>query len=79
MKKYLITHLFVNLADKLLNTTSKGENKIIIDDTKNNRGKIFEQDDFNQFVIKQGYTRSDLNDAVKMLLNFNKIIQLDLT
>ena len=41
--------------------------------------KIFEQDDFNQFVIKEGHKCGDLNDAVKMLLNFNEIIQLDLT
>ena len=40
---------------------------------------MFEQDDFNQFVIKQGYKHGDLNDAVKMLLNFNEIIRLDLT
>ena len=72
-------YTFVKLADKLLNTTSKEENKIIIDDIKNNRDKIFEQDDFNQFVIKQGYKRGDLNDAVKMLLKFNETIQLDLT
>ena len=77
--KKIFDHTFVKLADKLLNTTSKEENKIIIDDIKNNRDKIFEQDDFNQFVIKQGYKRGDLNDAVKMLLNFNEIIQLDLT
>ena len=76
--KKIFDHTFVKLADKLLNTTSKEENKIIIDDIKNNRDKIFEQDDFNQFVIKQGYKRGDLNDAVKMLLNFNEIIQLDL-
>ena len=75
----IFDHTFVKLADKLLNTTSKEENKIIIDDIKNNRDKIFEQDDFNQFVIKQGYKRGDLNDAVKTLLNFTEIIQLDLT
>ena len=72
-------YTFVKLADKLLNTTSKEENKIIIDDIKNNRDKIFEQDDFNNVVIKQGYKRCDLNDAVKMFLNFNEIVQLDLT
>ena len=75
----IFDHTFVKLADKLLNTTSKEENKIIIDDIKNNRDKIFEQDDFNQFVIKQGYKRGDLNDAVKMLLKINETIQLDLT
>ena len=77
--KEVFGHTFVALADKLLNTTSKEENKIIIDDIKNNRDKIFEQDDFNNFVIKQGYKRGDLNDAVKMLLEFNETIQLDLT
>ena len=77
--KEIFGYTFVKLADKLLNATSKEENKIIIDDIKNNRDKIFEQDDFNNFVIKQGYKRGDLNDAVKMLLNFNEIIQLDLT
>ena len=82
MKNYLkkiFDHTFVASADKLLNTTNKEENKIIIDGIKNNKNKIFEQDDFNHFVIKQGYKRGDLNDTVKMLLNFNKIIQLDLT
>ena len=74
MKNYLkkiFDHTFVALADKLFNTTNKEENKIIIDGIKNNKNKIFEQDDFNQFVIKQGYKWSDLNDSVKMLLNFN--------
>ena len=82
MKYYLkkiFDHTFVKLADKLLNTTSKEENKIIIDDIKNNRDKMFEQDDFNNFVFKQGYKCGDLNDAVKMLLKFNETIQLDLT
>ena len=69
--KKIFAHTIVKLSDKLLNTTSKEENKIIIDDIKNNRDKIFEQDDFNQFVIKQGYKRGDLNNTVKMLLNFN--------
>ena len=77
--KKIFDHTFVKLADKLLNTTSKEENKIIIDDSKNNRDKIYKQDDFNNFVIKPGYKRGDLNDAVKMHLEFNKAIQLDLT
>ena len=82
MKYYLkkiFDHTFVKLADKLLNTTNKEKHEIIIDDIKNNRDKIFEQDGFNQFVIKQGYKRGDLNDSVKVLLKFNETIQLDLT
>ena len=50
MKNYLkkiFDHTFVALADKLFNTTNKEENNIIIDGIKNNKNKIFEQDDFN--------------------------------
>ena len=77
--KKIFDHPFLKLADKLLNATSKEENKIIINDIKNNRDKIFEPADFNNYVIKQGYKCGDLNDAVKMLLEFNEATQLDLT
>ena len=53
------------LADKLINTTSKEENQIIINDIKTNKDKIFEQDDFNNFVIHPGYKRGDLLDVFK--------------
>ena len=33
---------FATLVDKLINTTSKEENQIIIDDIENNRDKIYE-------------------------------------
>ena len=72
--KIIFGHTFVKLANKLLNTTSKDENKIMIDNIEKNRDKTFEQDVFNNFILKSGYKRGDLNDAVKMLLNFNEII-----
>ena len=67
------------LADKLINTTSKEENQIIINDIKTNKDKIFEQDYFNNFVIHPGYRRGDLLDAVKIILKYNEVIQSDLT
>ena len=75
--KKIFGHTFVALADKLLNTTSKEENKRIIDNIKNNRDKICEQDDFNNFVTQPGHKRGDLNNAVKMLLNVNELLSLD--
>ena len=66
------------LADKLINTTSKEENQIIINDIKTNKDNIFEQDDFNNFVIHPGYKRGDLLDAVKIILEYNEVIQSDL-
>ena len=67
------------LADKLINTTSKEENQIIINDIKTNKDKIFEQDYFDNFVIHPGYRRGDLLDAVKIILKYNEVIQSDLT
>ena len=70
-------HTFAALADKLINTTKKEESKIIIGDIKKNRDKIYEQDDFSNFVIQPGYKRGDLLDAVKIIINFNEVLSLD--
>ena len=43
---------------------------------KKNKDKIYEQDDFNNFVIQPGYKRGDLLDAVK-IIDYNETIQLD--
>ena len=71
-------HKYVALADKL-NTISKEENQIFINDNKKNKDKIYEQDDSSNYIIQPIYKRSDLNSAIDVILNFNEIIQLDLT
>ena len=70
-------HTFVTLADKLINTINKEENQIIVSDIKKNKDKLYEQDDFHKFVIHPNYKRIDLIDAAKLILEFNKTIQLD--
>ena len=69
----------VKLADKLINTTSKEENQMLVNDIKINRDKSFEQDEFNKFVIKQADKRGDLLDTVRVILKFNEVLSLDLT
>ena len=69
---------YVALADKL-NTISKEENQIFINDNKKNKDKIYEQDDSSNYIIQPIYKHSDLNSAIDVILNFNEIIQLDLT
>ena len=71
-------HTYVALADKLLNTTSKEENQIFINDIKKNRDKIYKQDDSSNYIIQPSHKRSDLTGAINVMLNFNEIIQLDL-
>ena len=69
----------VKLADKLINTTSKEENQMLVNDMEKNRDKIFEQDEFNNFVIKQAHKRGNLLDTVRVILKFSEMISLDLT
>ena len=66
-------YAFVTLANKIINTRSKEENQIIINDLKKNRDKLYERD----FVIQMGSKHVDLIDAVKVILEFNETIQLD--
>ena len=70
-------HTFAGLVDKLINTIGKEENKIIIDDIKKNRDKIYEQVECSKFVIEPTYKRDDLLDAIKIILNFNELLSLD--
>ena len=73
----LFTEIFgftsVELADKLINTTSKEDNQIFIDHIEIKRGKIFEQE-YSKYVFQPAYKRSKLVDTVKVILDFNKII-----
>ena len=41
------------------------------------KDKLYEQDDFHNFVIQPGHKRIDLINASKLILGFNEIIQLD--
>ena len=67
----------MTLVNKLINTTNKEETQIIITDFKKNKDKLYEQDDFHNFVIQPGYKRVDLTDSAKLILEFNERFQLD--
>ena len=78
LSKRIFGQTFAALPDKIINTTSKEENQIIINDIKTNKNKIFEQVDLNNFVIHPGYKHGDLLDAVKIILEFKEVLSLDL-
>ena len=69
----------VKLLGKLINTTSKEDNQILINLIETNKDKIFQQDKFNIWAIQPPHKRGDLLDAVKVILEFNKTIQPYLT
>ena len=70
--KEIFGHTSVELADKLINTTSNKENQMLINDIKKNKGKILEQDEYSKFVIQPPYKLGDLLDTVKIILKFNE-------
>ena len=69
---------FIKLTDKLINTTDKEENQIIVKNVDKNKEKIFKQDEFYDWVIQPSDRRIDLIDSINLILNFNETIQLDL-
>ena len=65
-------HTLIKLADKLINTTNKEENQIIVKNIEN-KDKLFKEDEFYNFVI-QLQKHSDLKYTVDLILDFNETI-----
>ena len=70
-------HKLIKLADELINTTNKEENQIIVNSINKDNDKLYEKNDFGDWVI-QTQQRSDLKYTIDLILDFNKIIELDL-
>ena len=65
-------HTLIKLADKLINTTNKEENQIIVKNIEKNKDKLFEMDKFNDWVIQPSDRRINLKDAIDLILDFNE-------
>ena len=52
-------HALKTLANKLINTTNKEENQIIVSNINKNKDKLYEQDDFGDYVIQPSDVRID--------------------
>ena len=63
-------HTLIKLADKLINTTDKIENQIIVKNILKNKD-IFEKYYFDDWVIKSSNQCINLKDAIDLILNFN--------
>ena len=65
-------HTVIKLTDKLINTTSKEENQIIVDSIRKNKYKPFETDKNYDWVIQPNSQRINLLDTIDLILNFNE-------
>ena len=52
---------------------------MLVNDIEIKRDNVFEQGEFNKFVIKQAHERSGLLDTVRVILKFNEVLSLNLT
>ena len=67
----IFDHKFETLANKLINTTNKEENQVIAKNIDENQDKLFETDEFNDWVI-QPQQAADLKYAIDFILDFNE-------
>ena len=67
-------HTLIKLADKLINTTDKKENQIIVKNINANKIKLDEREKTTPYnwVIQPSYRHINLKDAIKFILNFNE-------
>ena len=72
-------HTLIKLADKLINTTDKEENQIIVKNIEKDKDKLFKEEKIRpyNFVI-QPQQRADLKYTIDLILDFNETIQLDM-
>ena len=60
------------LTDKLINTTNKEENQIIVKNIEKNKNKLFEKDKYDDWVIQPSNRRVNFKDAIDLTLDFNE-------
>ena len=77
--KQIFGHTLEALANKLIDTTNKKENQIIVKNINANKKKVNEQEKTTPYnwVIQPSYQRINLKKAINLILDFNED-QLDL-
>ena len=75
--KQIFGHTLETLANKLINTTNKEENQIIVNNINENKEKLYEEYEMSglyDYVIQPNDWRINLIDAINLILDFNKTI-----
>ena len=66
-------HKIIKLVDKLINTTDKKENQIIVENIEKNKDKLFEMKVYsNEWLIQPNSQRINLIETIKLILKFNE-------
>ena len=70
----IFDNTFIKLANKLINTKSKEENQVIVNNIKENKEKLFKKDKTHDYVIQLATQHVNLIHAIKLILDFNETI-----
>ena len=62
------------LANKLIDTTNKEKNQIIVKNINKNNEKLYEKDETYNFVIQPNSRRVNLTEAINVIKDFNETI-----
>ena len=67
-------HALIKLIDKLINTTDKEENQIIVKNIEKNKDKLFKEEKKRpyNFVIQPNSQRINLINAINLISKFNE-------
>ena len=69
----IFAHTLIKLIGKLVKTTNKDENQIIVDSIKKNKDKIFQMKDYStEWVIQPNSDCINSLDTIDLILNFNE-------
>ena len=68
----IFCHTLEKLINKLINTTNKEENQIIINNINKNEDRLHEQDDFNDWAIQPNDQRINSIDVINLILDLNE-------
>ena len=76
----IFCHTLIKLANKLINTTNKKENEIIVKNINKNKDKLYEQEKTMpyEWMIQPNDQCINLIDAIELILYFDETIQIDL-
>ena len=70
--KQIFGHTLIKLAYKLINTTNKEEDQIIVNNINKNKDKLFEMDELNDWVIQPSDRRVNLKGSIDLILDLNE-------
>ena len=74
LTKQIFGHTLIKLTNKLINTTDKKENQIIVKNINANKIKLDKREKTTPYnwVIQPSYRRINLKDVIKFILNLNE-------